>query len=170
VPSVGAFCLASGDLVNFTSAAGFGRFIDPAQQDPELPPASPPPTLTSMVAVNYLSAASGAPCTPGTSDVPQPDFAVTSYAGASIEANDLRTAFMQDAQGTELDMSGSDMVYLRAGLTPVILNQQPTTAYSVARSDGTSSALMDIGSTMLIVTGPFTKLTLPGIVAQLQAR
>jgi len=170
IPGVGAYCLASGDVVNFTSNAGFGRTVDPAQQDPELPAATPAPTVTTMVAANYLTLGSSSLCTPGTGDVPQPDLDISSYARSSTEASDLRASFMQEAQGTQLDMTGSDSVFLRAGMTPISINQQSTTAYSVARPDGTSSALIDVGDATIIVTGPFTKLTLPGIVAQLQPR
>lgn len=165
LPGGGKYCLASTDQVRFISDPI--RNMTAAEQDPNLPPPSPDVYDESMVVSNYV-ALTAAQCVPGKANFDQADLDVVSFDRTSAAAAAWRASFVEEAEATALvPEEGTD---LRAGVTPVSPAGSPTTAWSVARPDGTTSALMSVGNATIIVTGAFDKESLPRLVSDLTPR
>lgn len=123
--------------------------------------------LTRIDAV-YGSPAAGVTCVPGTGNGEGADLLVSSFAKDSTFAAAYRDEIVSTAN--EISVSPNDGDYLTAGTAPFVIGLQPYTAYVVNASDGTSIALTEIGSTTIVVQGPFTKAEVPQLLNRLEVR
>ena len=76
---------------------------------------------------------------------------------------------MESAEAVQSDPT--DPSFSRLGvLDPVVVGAAPTKAYIVTLEDGRTSALLDIGASTVIVSGPFDKSNYAPVLARLEAR
>lgn len=146
---LGVLCLASSDYIRFSGVSAQDETHE--DPDPDVPPAQPGANKPqTIVTAQYLIVPSIPGCSPGTSAFEGPDVDVVSMASASGVAGAWRSAFAREGQS----------------LPP--LNGKPV--YAVNRDDGKISALVDLGQTTVILTGPLAIGDVLPILQLLQPR
>jgi hypothetical protein len=156
----GSFCLASIDVVHMTTGLAPASAII----DPELP-AGDPYASETFIDSTYRSVGSSLECAPGATPVSTPPLEVISYASGSTAARAWRAAYQRAGDAIRLDALDPD--WSRSGVTTVTIGATPTTAYVLATDDTRSSALLDVGGTTVLLSGPFDRTTLEPVVSQL---
>jgi hypothetical protein len=156
----GVFCLDTTDLVNFETDSAPSI----PQQDPTIEAAQPAPALQTMVDSSYALLPAGTACSPGSDTAGDPDLQVMSYDANSVAGQQWLTSYQAEAQGIQLDPQNPD--FARGGVVPIAL-PQPTTAYIVPVSDSQETALMQLGSSIVVIQGQFDRNTLQVIAGDL---
>ena len=154
------FCLGSADTVRLNaseSQANEEPDPDAGESDPRAP--------ESFVDATYRPLADEEACSPGQNDVSTPSLEVISYASESTTGSGWHADY--EATATKIQSDPTDPDFDRAGILPVTIAGRMTTAYLVPRDDDTMSAAIKLDGTVLLVSGPFTKMTAQLLFSQL---
>jgi hypothetical protein len=96
-----------------------------------------------------------------------PPLVVWSMAADSSEAEAWTDVYKREAEQVALDPNHPDVAF--AGVSPVLADNQPTTAYVIADDAGDwSSFLVQIGNVTVMMRGPIAKSEVPALVASLR--
>lgn len=159
----GVLCLEDVGIFELNEPVPAGEIAD----DPEA--MTQPLVKTTRVDASYSLLPSGSPCSPGLGLNLEDlfDVEVASFASGSEAAQAYRDAIMPGAQAIELDSADPDRPI--GGLLDFSLNGNRT-AYVLPRDDGGTVALMEIGSTTVVVRASVAKAGLPALLSQLVSR
>jgi hypothetical protein len=155
------YCLASTDLVGMSSTLPQASAVP----DPAFGPSASNAPKT-LVEASYRANGTGT-CAPGGNDAPDPQIEVVSMASSSTESIGWRDGYMATAAAIQTDPTNSQ--FSRGGIVPVLAAGLPAIAYVVPRDANTTVTVMELGGTLVMLTGPFDKTNLQLVLWQLAA-
>lgn len=169
----GQFCLADARVEHLREPEAdpiYDEHVNLDDLSPEEVAEGPPDPFGPMTTVDaaYNRLAAGETCSPGEDWLLEPEYEVHTAAGGSSTAAAWRKAYRD--LGTAIQLEPTDEDFLRAGVQPVFFESEPTTAYVIRLSDDHSGAFVEKGGAAVVVTGPFDKNTVSGVIAELEQR
>jgi hypothetical protein len=161
LPNQRGYCLDTSSLMRMVETP-VDTLSDPARTAFQGP--------IQTVDVSYSALDTGSTCVAGTQPTEERVGAleVSSTARNSTAARAWRDAYVSTANEVELDPTDDE--HLRAGVRPVLVETEATTAYVIVIDPTRTSALIEKGNTTILVTGPFDKTDVPTVAAALQPR
>jgi len=166
-PGQRLLCQRDNDVVNERDSTASDNEIAPGQQDPDIP-AALPVALSTFVVTDYEALDLSGSCSGLNflTDAIATGVSVVTMRRDSQLAQAWRTAFDEDARAVDRNAAPPSA----GGLEPVQIQSQTITARVVPATAGQSSALLDIGDTTVMLTGPFLPSTLQPYVDLLKAQ
>jgi hypothetical protein len=159
---LGDLCFSGTDVINRTDSSLVTGTFAPSDPDLEPDPASPNETY---VDANYNLPTGD--CAPGSDNFPTATLGVMSMASGSSIAAAYRNEYT--AQGDPVPIDAPDESRYE-GIEPVTTGFGPAVAYLVRTSENESSALMDVGDTTVVITGPFDRTQIGTLASLLEAQ
>jgi hypothetical protein len=165
----GIFCLATTASVSLDEPGPDSITAGELGTDPEALDLQPAPQAEETeFDAYYNQLASDETCSPGNGPLEAPPLELTSMARQSSGAAAWRQGFQEAGATIQGDVFHED--FFTAGVQPVTIESEPATAYVVRVGEGMHAALIDIGGTTLMITGPFDKTTLEQVLSHLRSR
>lgn len=167
---IGPMCLRQNITVTHGRMQTVGETDTPdGASDPDVEPALRSAAIETLAQASYVLAPGLAKCSDGdflgTGDAWSLD--IVTMNRDSSNARTWRSAFEQDARASEVAVDDPDA--LSQGLQPFTFGGASGTAFVVPSREG-SSALVEVGATTIIVTGPFTKSSLQSVLDRFRSQ